>query len=462
MSRTLRLALAFVLILCPVVAWAHAHLRRSEPAGGSRITSSPQVIRLWFSEQPESSLTVISLKDASGKAFALTSPDNDRDNALIIAVGVSQPLPDGRYTVAWQTAGSDGHPSHGTFSFVVLTGAPVPPNGSGQQVGVVPDTTAAAATTEGSKTRSENGEESGAASSISNSLARTFSFAGLLVLIGVTTFRTLVLPRARGINVELKARMEQRAAVLGLGASVLVLVSAFTRIVLESQMMSAMPGMHTMSMTDMAMHTRWGRALRLELGMAVVAFLSFALATRRIRGAWLVASIAAIVLAITPALAGHAAASPRLTSLMIGTDFLHILGGATWLGSLFTVMVVGVPLSLTLDGIERWPSIASLVNSFSPIALASAAIVVVSGVIASWVHLEHVSALWQTAYGQVLLLKLFLVAIMLTIGAYNFRGVQPQLLTEAGSARLRLSTAIELSVGFLILLVTGFLTGISP
>jgi putative copper export protein len=106
--------------------------------------------------------------------------------------------------------------------------------------------------------------------------------------------------------------------------------------------------------------------------------------------------------------------------------------------------------------------VASLVNSFSPIALGSAAVVVVSGVIASWVHLEHLPALWQTAYGQVLLLKLFLVAITLTIGAYNFRRVQPQLANEVGSTRLRRSAAIELSVGFLILLVTGFLTGISP
>jgi putative copper export protein len=148
--------------------------------------------------------------------------------------------------------------------------------------------------------------------------------------------------------------------------------------------------------------------------------------------------------------------------LIIVSDFLHVLGGASWLGSLLAVLVVGIPLSLTLDGAERWSSVASLVNSFSPIALASAAVVVVSGSIASWVHVEHLSDLWQTPYGQVLMIKLALVAITLTIGAYNFRKVQPQLANEAGSARLKRSAALELSVGFLILLVTGFLTGISP
>ena len=131
-------------------------------------------------------------------------------------------------------------------------------------------------------------------------------------------------------------------------------------------------------------------------------------------------------------------------------------------GVFIALLIVRVPVAFALDGVERWSSVASLVNSFSPLALASAAVVVVSGFIASLVHIESLSALWQTSYGQLLLAKLFLVAITLTIGAYNFRRVQPQLVNELGSARLRRSAAIELSIGFLILIVTGFLTGVSP
>lgn len=406
-------------------------------------------------------MTSISMKDANGNAIALAPPESDRGDPLMVAVRISQTLPAGRYTVAWRTAGSDGHPSRGTFSFVVLTQATPPATGAAQ-VGAAADTIGAGNATAVSSTRGENGEESDAASSLSNSLARAFTFVGLLALIGAAAFRTLVLPRARGINVELSARMKSRAAVLGLAASALVIISAFARLFLESEMMNAMPGMQTMSMTDMAMHTRWGAALRLELGAALVALVSFALAARRLPGAWLVASIAAIVLAVTPALAGHAAASPSFTSLMIANDFLHVLGGASWLGNLLCVMLIGVPIALTLEGAARWQTVASLVNAFSPIALASAAVVGASGVLASWVHLERFSALWQTAYGQVLLWKVALVAMTLVIGAYNFRRVQPQLVNESGSARLRRSAALELSVGFLILLVTGFLTGISP
>jgi copper transport protein len=461
-SKPLHLFLALGLLLLPVPAWAHAHLKKSEPAAGSKVTSSPQLIRLWFSEQPELSMTVISLKDANGKEFALGAPQNDSGDLLTVSLRVSQALPAGRYTVTWRTAASDGHPTHGTFSFIVLTTAVPATNGTIQPVGASADTNASSTSAAVSSTTAENGEEADAASSIGNSLARAFSFVGLLVLIGATSFRMVVLPRAREIKPDTRSQMERRAAVLGLAASALVIIAALARINLESEMLSATPGMQTMSMTDMAMHTQWGFALRLEIVTALVALASFALAAWRLRSAWLLASISAVVLAVTPALAGHAAASPRFTSLMIAGDFLHVLGASSWLGSLFAVMIVGVPLAFALDGVERWSSVASLVNSFSPLALASAAVVVVSGLIASWVHLEHLSALWQTSYGQLLLVKLFLVAITFTIGAYNFRRVQPQLVHEVGSARLRRSAAIELSVGFLILLVTGFLTGVSP
>jgi copper transport protein len=446
------------LLLYPVRAWAHAHLRRSEPAAGSRIIASPQLIRLWFSEQPELTMTFVSLKDATGRAFAVGTPANDQGDALGVSFRVADSLPPGRYTVTWRTAASDGHLSRGSFSFFVSTEAPASTERPAPQAGAVTTVTPNGI----ASSRDGNEEEVDAASSLPNSLARAFSFVGLLALIGATTFRTLVLPRARGLDPDLAVRMERRAAILGLAASVLVILTALARILLESEMMSGVPGMQAMSMTDMTMHTRWGFALQLELATALVALISFAFATRRSRRAWSVASISAIVLAVTPALAGHAAANPRFTSLLIGSDFLHVLGGASWLGSLLCVMLIGVPISFTLEGAERWQRVAALVNAFSPVALLSAGIVVVSGVIASWVHVQHLAALWRTAYGQVLLGKLALVALTLMMGAYNFRRVQPQLVRQEGTTRLRQSAALELSLGFLILLVTGFLTGISP
>jgi len=305
-------------------------------------------------------------------------------------------------------------------------------------------------------------EEADAAASIKNSLARTFSFAGILLVIGVIVFNILVVARSSRIGSELVWRMESRAAVLGLAASVLVILAAFARIYLESKMMSDVPGMQTMSMADMTMHTRWGFALRLEIIAAFLALVAFAIAIRRVRGAWLIASLSALLLAVTPALAGHAAATPQFTSLVVANDALHVLGASSWLGNLACVMLIGVPIILRSGGEERWQSVAALVNTFSPVAIGSATVVVLSGIFASWVHLERFSDLWTTAYGSMLFRKLVFVFVTLLIGAYNFRRVQPQLIKQEGTVKLRRATTVELGLGAIILIFTGFLTGISP
>ena len=435
-------------LLLPERAWAHANLKRSEPAAGSQLAAPPRVIRLWFSEQPELSMTFASLKDSVGKPFALSPAEREKSGQMGIACNVLEALPPGRYTLTWRTAASDGHPSQGKLTFVVISG---PASASALPLpGKVTDLDA---------------DDSDAASSLGNSIARGLLFVGVLALIGVVSFKVFVLRGVRTIPSELKQRMTQRAAALGMASAALVIVVALMRLYLESQMMSAMPdmpGMNGITVREMVMRTDWGFAFRFQLASALAAFIAFALALRRVRGAWFIAAGSALLLAITPALGGHAAASPRFTSLMIAADWIHVLGGASWLGSLLSVMLIGVPIAFTLEPPGRWASVASLVNAFSPVALGSAAVVVASGVFASWVHLEHLSALWQTNYGTTLLVKLALVLITLAIGAYNFKRVQPQLSNETGTLRLRRSAAAELGVGFLILLVTGVLTGISP
>jgi len=456
-------------MLMPARAWAHAHLVRSDPAAGSHLAVAPQVIRLWFSEQPELSMTFASLKDSAGKTFALSSAERETSGQMGLALHVLKALPPGRYILSWRTAASDGHPSSGKLTFVVLagpteaSGVTLPPAAS--RVDITGAVLSPGTTVVPRKETPLDAEDLDAASSIGNSIARAFLFLGLLALIGAVSFKLLVLREARAVAIELKQRMSQRAATLGLISAVVVIVVGLARLYLESQMMSAMPdmpGMKGMGVREMVLGTDWGFAFRIHLAAAIAALIGFGLAVRHVRGGWFVATASALVLAITPALGGHAAASPRFTSLMIAADWLHVLGGASWLGSLLCVMVIGIPIALTLELPERWASIASLVNAFSPLALLSAGVVVASGVFASWIHLEHWSALWQTTYGKTLLVKLLLVAITFGIGAYNFKRVQPQLLTEIGALRLRKSAAMELAVGFMILLVTGLLTGVSP
>src|SRR6266550_182570 len=270
-----RVAFALALFLSPAPAWAHARLTRSEPAAGSKV-GSPPWIRLWFSERPEIALSSATLKDQSGKAFSLGAAQSAQGDPLQVSFALTGALPPGTYTLGWRTVPSDGHPSHGTFNFVVLAASP--PTETQPQTGsaIAPVLSVG-----------QSAEQANEAGSAINSLARAFSFAGILLVIGVTVFNLLVVARSDRIGSELVGRMESRAAVVGIAASLWVILGAFTQLYLESRMMSQMPGMQTMSIADMAMHTRWGFAMRLEIISAFLALVSFAVAVKRVRDAWL-------------------------------------------------------------------------------------------------------------------------------------------------------------------------------
>lgn len=463
-TRLFLVGVAAVILLVPAPAIAHAKLKRSSPATGAQLSTSPEFMRLWFTEQPELRFTFASLKDDAGKTIQLGSVEQEASDRMGVAFRVLNTLLPGRYTLTWRTAASDGHPSSGSFSFVVLAGQ------QSETASARADTSSALSTSIAGKgtalhqDQRQQVEESDAASSIGNSIARAVLFVALLALIGAVSFTLLILRRA-SFTADLKQRMSQRAARLGMSAAVLVIIVGLVRLYLESQMMHALPdmeGMAGMTVGSMLMRTTWGLSLRIQLIAAVGALVGFAAARRRRDRGWYVAAVGTLLLSVTPALGGHAAASPRFTSLMVTADSLHVLAAGSWLGSLLSVMAVGVPIAMTLEEPEPSAAIASLVNAFSPLALISAGVVVASGVFASWVHLEHLAALWQTTYGQVLLVKLLFVAMTFGIGAYNFRRVQPQLSNQVGTARLRRSAAAELGTACLILLVTGLLTGISP
>ena len=96
----------------------HNRLVKAEPGIDATVGKSPAQIRLWFKETPELAVSSIKLSDAAAKPFA-TGDVIGTDDKLSIAVPVTSPLPPGKYTVTWKTAGTDGHVIRGSFGFTV-------------------------------------------------------------------------------------------------------------------------------------------------------------------------------------------------------------------------------------------------------------------------------------------------------------------------------------------------------
>jgi putative copper export protein/methionine-rich copper-binding protein CopC len=432
-------------LLLPIALWAHAELTRSEPSAKSRLEKPPAEIRLWFSEAPEIRLTNVTLSDSAGRAVP-TGAAVRGDSKLAIIVPITGTLSGGRYTVRWSTAAADGHPSSGSFSFTVLPSA--------APVAVATEPVARPAVTPAPMTV-DSAMVMPSPETVPYIIVRTITFIALLALIGVVVFRWMILPRLP--NTDLRADVGSGLATAGLIAAATIVLASGARLSLQSTMMSQMSHV---GLADLLRGTTWGQAWLLQCIGGVIAIVAFALARSGRATGWGLSTLMVMILALAPALSGHAVASPRLTALAIGDDTLHVIGAGGWLGSLLCLAAIGVPTVLRSTAANRLKDVADLVNAFSPVTLSFAVIVVVTGLVSAWLRLGALSPLWTSDYGRVLLVKLALLSGALATGAYNWLRVRPSLGTETSTATLRKSATAELIIGLAVVVVTAILVAV--
>jgi methionine-rich copper-binding protein CopC len=118
MNTPLRIALATLAATLSPMVFAHAAMVDSFPAKGQVLTASPAEIHITFNEHVEPRLCRVKLVSDAGKNFDADrpSPDKARANTIVAAVPVLKP---GTYSARWTAVGSDGHKTHGDFSFTV-------------------------------------------------------------------------------------------------------------------------------------------------------------------------------------------------------------------------------------------------------------------------------------------------------------------------------------------------------
>ena len=472
------LVVALVLAGAPESALAHGRLKASSPGAGAHLGMVPRQLRLDFSEVPDLTFSRVSLVGPGGTPVALGPLAYAQDSHRAVVNAISGALPPGTYTVRWQLAGDDGHPVRGDFQFTVAPGA--------MQMDTSAPSTTPAAVAPGSAggtmamhhDPASMPEGTGfGADSPGYVVLRWLQFMALLLAIGSVAFRQLVLgslQRSADAPPTLIQTAGTHTARIGLIAIGALLVTLAGRLFAQSYAMHGAADMwNARASMDMIAKTMWGRGWLVQLAGIVVAGIGFVLALRaqskrRLLGqsaqlthgpllAWPLATLGALLLAFSASLSGHAAAMPAWRTVAIAADALHVLGASSWLGSLTLLLLAGIPAAMQPDPELRGRGVARLVNAFSPVALGSAALAVVTGVAAAWFHLGRIPALWGTRYGVTLLAKLAVLSVVALTGFYNWRFVQPRLGTEEATARLRRSATIEVAVAVLVLLVTAVL-----
>ena len=457
-SRAVLLALMLVLFI-PGLALAHLGLAGSAPAKGAHLATAPSELRLSFTEAVEASVARLRLLGANGGEVAISAVRSLPDSGQVILADITGALEAGTYTVEWQVIGKDGHPVRGTIPFVIAPGA------TGLGAAAVTTPAADTSATQHHDPTSMPASEGFDAESPGYVIVRWLGFTALLIAIGTVAFVFVVLGLLRRTepDTDTVPLMRTRAAAVGLWASVALLAVALMRLLAQSFAMHGPGQAFSASFVgSMLTNTVWGWGWILQLIAAVLAIVAFVMARREKSAGWVLAAVACVALAVTPALSGHAASAPRLTGLAIASDTLHVIGAAGWLGSLLLLLAVGIPVAMRRAEGQRGATVARLVNAFSPTALGFAGLAVLTGVFSGWLHIGLSAALWESDYGRTLLIKLAILSVVIGTGAYNWLKVKPALGDDLGAQRIRRSATVEVAVGVLVLIVTAVLVATPP
>ncbi|MER6336743.1 copper resistance protein CopC [Streptomyces tendae] len=388
----LLLAAACALLAGAGPASAHAALTGSDPREGAVVDKAPAQVSLTFSESVSMDDDSLRVLDPKGKRVDDGKPSGTGGTAYSVKLHAG--LPDGTYTVTYQVVSADSHPVSGAYTFSV--GAP----------------------SETSVTVSGQGAGGGFVGGLYG-VGRYVSYAGFAVLVGGAAFVLACWPRGSGV------RVVQRFVVSGwlsLTAATLLLL------LLRGSYTSSgkVADVFDLGLLGDVLQTKAGAALvsRLLLLAAAALFIAVLFGAYDKRedeekrdltfGLAVGGSVVAVGLAATWAMSEHASVGLQ-AGLAMPVDVVHLIAVATWLGGLTALLVA------LYRGPADTPVPALAVSRFSRVAFGSVIALVVTGTYQSWRQLGSWTAFTDTRYGQLLLVKIGLVAVLVGVAYFSRR-----------------------------------------
>ncbi|MFI6245144.1 copper resistance CopC/CopD family protein [Streptomyces sp. NPDC051016] len=374
-------------------ASAHAALTGSDPSQGVVVPKAPDQVSLTFSENVSMNDNSLRVLDPQGKRVDKGKPTNL--SGTTYGVQLKSGLGKGTYTVAYQVVSADSHPVAGAYTFSV--GAP-------------------------SRTVASVGDQDAGGGVVGwlYGFGRYMSYAGYIVLVGGAAFVLACWQRGSGV------RAMQRLVVGGW----LTLTAATLWLLLlrGSYTTSGSVGdIFDLNLLGQVLQTKPGAALvsRLLLLAAAALFIAVLFGAYDKReeeeekrdltfGLAIGGTVVAAGLAASWAMAEHASTGLQ-PGIAMPVDVLHLLAVATWLGGLTALLVAlyRAPADTPVD--------ATAVHRFSRVAFGSVLALVATGIYQSWRQLGSWSAFTDTTYGQLLLVKIALVALLVGIASISRR-----------------------------------------
>jgi methionine-rich copper-binding protein CopC len=118
------LFVAAAAIFAAAPARFHAHLVRADPAVNDTVSTLPTSVRLWFSEPVELGLSRMHVVRAGRDTVKIGALRREGSAATsAVADLASARLAPGSYVVTYRVVARDGHPTSGSYSFVIGSAA---------------------------------------------------------------------------------------------------------------------------------------------------------------------------------------------------------------------------------------------------------------------------------------------------------------------------------------------------
>jgi copper transport protein len=425
-----------VAVLTAAPASAHVELISADPADGARLTSAPARVSVRLSEnvgiQPDS----IKVVDQRGTNVVSGPVFQPGDIAEELAVRLEPDLPDGSYLVEYAFVSTDSHPVRGTIAFVVGTG---------------PLITSAGAVSASTGT-----------DPVVDVLFTGFrwgSFGGV-VLLGGLVFVLVCRPGGRSDPAV------RRLVRSGIALSAVTAVAGF---LLQGPYVSGRGAgaVFDPTMIEATLRVAYGKLLLLRLAAIIaLAVIAHRLLDRdlpeRLRSRYENLGMAAgFIVLLSFSATGHAVAD-KIMFLSVGADLAHFGAITVWVGGL-------VQLAVLLRGKYPPSEVEPALARFSPIATTSIAVIVLSGAYLGLRLVPSLEALWSSAYGILLLLKLAGFTALLLVANVSRKAVRRGIagrggtgVVTAGLRRLRVSVGVEVLIVTVVLGLASVLSSISP
>ncbi|MEU5562007.1 copper resistance CopC/CopD family protein [Micromonospora musae] len=415
----LLVAVVALLIAPATPASAHAVLSSSAPAASAVVPTGPSEVVLTFSE---------SVRKVPDKVRVI-APDGSRADrgeptfeGSVVKIPVDPAGENGTYLVSYRVISADSHPVSGAFTYSV--GAPSPPP-------------------------QDTGDNSRANPVVGNAVkvAKFFGYAGLALLIGPALVLAALWPR------RLDRRGPARLAWAGLG---LVTLATLADLWLQVPYTA---GGGLFDVTGEGISTvlggAFGAAHLVRLGLlAAAAFLLRPLFTGSAgRADAIILAVLGVAGLVTWPLAGHPAASPA-PAVSVVVDTVHLGSMAVWLGGL---LMLAVFLLRRAD--ER--ELGAIMPIWSRWAALAISALLLAGVVQGLIEVATPSALVNTTYGQLLLVKIGLFALVMGVAAYSRQLVRRRIAEQRPGA-VRRAVWVELAITAVVLGVTATLVQTPP